>query len=67
MTLKVHTFIGRLIRHIPDKHFSMIRYAGLLSNRWKKQYLSQARVALNQSRPDDSNKNTQPSWALQIR
>ena len=27
MTLKVHTFIGRLIRHIPDKHFPMIRYA----------------------------------------
>ena len=63
MTLKVHTFIGRLIRHIPDKHFPMIRYAGLFSNRWKKQYLSQARVALNQSQPDDSNKNTQPSWA----
>ena len=63
MTLKVHTFIGRLIRHIPDKHFPMIRYAGLFSNRWKKQYLSQARVALNQSQPDDSNKNTQPSCA----
>jgi len=63
MTLKVYAFIGRLIRHIPDKHFPMIRYAGLFSNRWKKQYLSQARVALNQSQPDDSNKNTQPSWA----
>lgn len=63
MTLKVHTFIGRLIRHIPEKHFPMIRYAGLFSNRWKKQYLSQARVALNQSQPDGSNKNTQPSWA----
>jgi len=35
MTLKVTTFIGRLIRHIPDKHFPMIRYAGLFSNRWK--------------------------------
>ena len=63
MTLKVHTFIGRLIRNIADKHFPMIRYAGLFSNRWKKQYLSQARVALNQSQSDDSNKNTQPSWA----
>jgi hypothetical protein len=31
----VHTIIGRLIRHIPDKHFPMIRYAGLFSNRWK--------------------------------
>jgi hypothetical protein len=39
ITLKVHTFIGRLIRHIPDKDFPMIRYAGLFANRWKKQYL----------------------------
>jgi hypothetical protein len=39
ITLKVHTFIGRLIRHIPDKYFPMIRYAGLFANRWKKQYL----------------------------
>ena len=38
MTLKVYTFIGRLIRHIADKHFAMIRSAGLFSNRWKKQY-----------------------------
>jgi len=41
ITMKVYTFIGRLIRHIPDKHFPMIRYAGLFTNRWKKQYLSQ--------------------------
>ncbi|MCK5485293.1 MAG: transposase [Desulfobacterales bacterium] len=33
-TLKVHTFIARLIRHIPDKHFPMIRYASLFSNRF---------------------------------
>jgi hypothetical protein len=63
MTLKVFTFIGRLIRHIPDKHFPMIRYAGLFSNRWKKQYLSQARIALNQPEPDNCVKNTPPSWA----
>ena len=29
MTMKVYTFIGFLIRHIADKHFAMIRYAGL--------------------------------------
>jgi hypothetical protein len=63
MTLKVHTFIGRLIRHIPDKHFPMIRYAGLFSNRWKVQYLGQARDALNQADPDDSDEDTQPTWA----
>jgi len=63
MTLKVHTFIGRLIRHIPDKYFPMIRYAGLFSNRWKKRYLSQARVALEQSNPPDAVGNAHPSWA----
>ena len=62
MTLKVYTFIARLIRHIPDKHFPMVRYAGLFCNRWKGQYLSQARIALNQFEPEDSDKNIQLSW-----
>ena len=61
ITLKVNTFIGRLIRHIPDKHFPMIRYCGIFSNRWKKQYLTQARIALNQEEPD--NKEEKVTWA----
>ena len=28
-TLPVMEFIGRLIRHIPEKHFKMIRYGGI--------------------------------------
>jgi len=63
ITMKVHTFIGRLIRHIPDKYFPMIRYAGLFANRWKKQYVSQCRIALNQPEPDDTDANTRQSWA----
>jgi hypothetical protein len=63
ITMKVHTFIGRLIRHIPDKHFPMIRYAGLFANRWKKRYLSQCRIALNQPEPDDTDADTHQSWA----
>ena len=63
MTLKVYTFIGRLIRHIPDKHFPMIRYAGLFSNRWKKQYLAQALTALSLPESDNSSENTKPLWA----
>ena len=63
MTLKVYTFIGRLIRHIADKHFPMIRYAGLFSNRWKKQYLAQARAALSLPESDDCSENTKPLWA----
>ena len=41
----------------------MIRYAGLFSNRWTKQYLAQARIALNQCEPDDSNENSRLLWA----
>lgn len=33
MSLSVLEFISRLIRHIPDSHFRMIRYYGFLSNR----------------------------------
>jgi len=62
MTLKVNTFISRLIQHIPDKHFPMIRYAGLFCNRWKAQYLLQARSALKQVEPDTQDENS-PSWA----
>jgi hypothetical protein len=45
-TLPVLAFIGRLIRHIPDKHFKMVRHAGLFATRWKALYLQQARQAL---------------------
>ena len=33
MTLTIFEFIARLIRHIPDKNYRMIRYYGFLSNR----------------------------------
>lgn len=33
-------FIGALIRHIPDKHFNMIRYYGMYSNVKKQRVLS---------------------------
>jgi hypothetical protein len=33
VTLSVDEFIGRLIRHIPEKHFRMVRYYGFYSNR----------------------------------
>ncbi len=40
----------------------IVRYAGLFCNRWKGQYLSQARIALNQFEPEASDKNIQLSW-----
>jgi hypothetical protein len=33
LTLPVFDFIGRLIRHIPDEHFRVIRYSGFYANR----------------------------------
>lgn len=48
-TLPVLAFLGRLIRHIPDKHFKTIRYAGLFATRWRKHYLAHARAALGQT------------------
>ena len=33
VTLYIFEFMGRLIRHIPDKNYRMIRYYGFLSNR----------------------------------
>lgn len=45
-TLPVLAFIGRLIRHIPDKGFKMVRHGGLFAPRWKARYLESARRAL---------------------
>jgi len=63
LTVKVHTFIGRLIRHIPDKCFPMIRHAGLFANRWRSRYLPQARAALAQPEPHATAPEPAPTWA----
>ena len=47
-TLPVLAFIGRLMRHVPDKHFKMVRYSGLFTTRWRADYLEKARRALGQ-------------------
>ncbi len=50
-TLPVLAFLGRLIRHIPDKHFKTVRYAGLFATRWRSHYLAHARRVLRQDEP----------------
>lgn len=60
--LPVHTFIGRLIRHIPDKHFKMVRYSGLFATRWRAQQLADARRALG-SDPEAAEAAPDPSEA----
>lgn len=48
-TLPVLKFLAKLICHIPDKYFKMVRYAGIFANRWKAKYLDLARKALGRS------------------
>ena len=62
-TLPVLAFIRRLVRHIPDKHFNMVRYSGLFATRWRSRYLTQARRALGQQeRPSEiSTAETEPA------
>ena len=33
LTLSIFEFLSRLTKHVPEKHFRMIRYAGFLANR----------------------------------
>jgi hypothetical protein len=56
-TLPVLAFLGRLIQHIPDKHFKMVRYAGLFATRHRAHYLEHARAVLGQ---EDSTTPAEP-------
>jgi hypothetical protein len=56
--LSVLDFIGRLIRHIPDKHFKMVRYGGLFATRWRAQHLADARRALGHDLPASEPEST---------
>jgi len=61
--LPVFAFIGRLIRHIPDKRFPMMRHAGLFANRYKAKYLALARKALGQDESSPSEEElSDPTW-----
>lgn len=44
--LSAEEFIAKIIRHIPEKHFRQIRYAGCYSTRSRKHDLTVARAAL---------------------
>jgi Putative transposase len=58
-TLSVLEFIGRLIRHIPERYFRMIRYSGILSNRTRGRDIPLARDILKLQ----AGKNLEPlSW-----
>lgn len=63
ITMSVFQFIGRLIMHIPDRHFRMIRYYGFLSNRTRGKLLPVVYKAINQITPKKIKKL---SWRLMI-
>jgi len=46
--LSVEDFIARFIRHIPDRHFRQVRYAGIFASRVKTSSTAIARKLLNQ-------------------
>ncbi len=56
-------FIARLIRHIPDESFPMIRHCGIFANKYKAKYLSTVRSLLGQSEPNQQCQTTEiPNW-----
>lgn len=48
-TLPVQEFIGKLIRHIPDENFRIIRYSGFYANRIRGELLPKVFAILGQS------------------
>jgi hypothetical protein len=59
-TLSIYGFMARLIRHIPDEKFPMIRHCGIFANRYKAQYLSTVRELLGQA--DNNETTSTPDW-----
>ena len=60
----ITTFIGKLIQHIPDQGFKMIRYYGFLANRVRGVLLNVVYYALNLSKKLDSKKPTYVSLMI---
>ena len=53
LTIDPISLVLRLIEHIPDKHFRMIRYFGFLSNRRRKEMLPKVYESLEQEIPTE--------------
>ncbi len=49
LMLTIFTFIERLVRHIPDRHFRVIRHVGIFANRVRTKALETARLILGQT------------------
>lgn len=67
-TLRVDQFISKLIRHIPDQNFRIIRYGGFYSNRLRGKLLPKVFTLLNQNYEKAKEKlvNLSSWWRYQI-
>lgn len=63
ITMSVFDFIARLIMHIPDRYFRVIRYYGFLSNRTRGKLLPLVYEAINQRAPQKIRTLT---WRLMV-
>ena len=53
------SYIGRLIRHIPDKHFRMVRHYGIFATRVRGTALPRVRALLGHEEPT---RQDAPTW-----
>lgn len=65
--LPVEEFIGKLVRHIPEKNHRMIRYAGIFAARVKREKLALVRAALGEGCLPMYALKPVPSWRERIR
>lgn len=65
--LPVEEFIGKLVRHIPEKNHRMIRYAGIFASRVKREKLALVRAALGEGCLPMYAPKPMPSWRERIR
>lgn len=66
LSLSTSEFIGRLVRHIPEKNFRMIRYGGFYSNRTREKREELRRVLPKRYRGSFRFEGTTLSWRERI-
>ncbi len=50
VTMSVEEFIRRVIQHIPEKHFKMIRYYGAYCRKWKRKFKRYLQESITQTK-----------------
>ncbi len=66
MALDVNEFVRRYLLHVLPKGFQRLRHYGLLANRYKKNNLNQARIALEQPEIESIEKESVDKLMLRL-